>query len=97
MNKHHPHDILISYRIVLSVNTHIGKLRTQIMQSSSTPHSTLSRYLPHLISQGLIQKLEQANKHPTYKITTKGIQYLLSVEKTLGYLETKNINITYVY
>ena len=89
------YNVTISYKIVLATNTREGKLISQIKRTSGVPHTTLYEYLPHLTRQKLVQKLEQPNKHSRYKITTKGIHFLLAFEKTLCFLkDTKNINTT---
>jgi predicted transcriptional regulator len=62
--------------------------KTEIMYSVNMSYFQLQKYLGFMLERGLIDKVALGNPSVTYRVTTKGLEVLRSID---GLLETLNL------
>ena len=62
--------------------------KTEIMYSVNMSYFQLQKYLGFLLERGLIDKVALGNPSVTYRVTTKGLEVLRSID---GLLESLNL------
>jgi predicted transcriptional regulator len=64
-----------------------GAGKTEIMYSANMSYTQIQKYLRFLIIHGFIDKVEVGNPVVTYRVTSKGLSLLKSIDTVLEVLE----------
>jgi predicted transcriptional regulator len=58
-----------------------GEKKTRIMYRATLSYKQMQRYLPLLISGGLLEEVEKPNRHTIYKTTKRGLGVLKKIQE----------------
>jgi predicted transcriptional regulator len=64
--------------------------KTEMMYSVNMSYFQLQKYLNFLLERGLIDKVKLGNPSVTYRVTTKGLDLLRSIDAVLTTLELRD-------
>jgi predicted transcriptional regulator len=64
--------------------------KTEIMYSVNMSYFQLQKYLGFLLERGLIDKVALGNPSVTYRVTTKGLEVLRSIDSLLESLNLRD-------
>ncbi len=67
--------------------------KTEIMYSANMSFFQLQKYLKFLLELGLIDRVKVGNPTVTYRVTSKGLRLLKSIDSVLEMLELKEVEL----